>query len=67
VQLLNRVLPGQIEIIGGVKCYVGTPTIDYPKDKVVLFLLDAFGLGLINNKVSISRTWKFGFVSCDVS
>jgi hypothetical protein len=67
VQLLNSVLPGQIEIIGGVKCYVGTPTIDYPKDKVVLFLPDAFGIGLINNKVSVFRTWKFRFVSCDVS
>jgi hypothetical protein len=67
VQLLNRVLSGQIETIGGVKCYVGTPTIDYPKDKVVLFLPDVFGIGLINNKVSVFRIWKFRSVSCDVS
>ncbi|OAX43193.1 hypothetical protein K503DRAFT_766074 [Rhizopogon vinicolor AM-OR11-026] len=42
---------GQIEMIDGVKCYVGTPTVDYSKDKVVLFLPDAFGIELINNKV----------------
>ena len=33
------------------KSYVATPTIDYPKDKVVLFLSDVFGIPLINNKV----------------
>jgi len=52
---------GQIEIIGGVKCYVGTPTIDYPKDKVVLFLPDAFGLGLINNKLLVDDFARNGF------
>ncbi|KAJ6605465.1 dienelactone hydrolase [Mycena vulgaris] len=40
---------GTFEHIGGVKCYVATPTVDYPKDKVVLFLTDVFGLALPNN------------------
>jgi hypothetical protein len=30
---------------------VATPKVDYPKDKVVLFLPDAFGLELVNNQV----------------
>ena len=30
---------------------MGTPTGDYPKDKVVLFLSDVFGIPLVNNKV----------------
>ncbi|KAK7050314.1 hypothetical protein R3P38DRAFT_1743046 [Favolaschia claudopus] len=37
---------GKIDPIGGVRCYVATPTVDYPKDKVVLFLTDVFGLEL---------------------
>ncbi|KAJ7065364.1 chlorocatechol-degradation protein [Mycena amicta] len=42
---------GKIEKIGGVECYIATPSIDYPKDKVVLFLTDAFGLPLPNNQL----------------
>ncbi|RDX50826.1 dienelactone hydrolase endo-1,3,1,4-beta-D-glucanase [Polyporus arcularius HHB13444] len=42
---------GKIEKIGGVECYVATPTGDYPKDKVVLFLTDVFGIPLVNNKL----------------
>jgi hypothetical protein len=37
--------------IGGVACYVATPTVDYPKDKVILFLPDVFGIELNNAKV----------------
>jgi hypothetical protein len=37
--------------IGGVACYIATPTVDYPKDKVILFLPDVFGIQLINAKV----------------
>jgi len=33
------------------KAYVATPSGDYPKDKVLLFLPDAFGLELNNNKL----------------
>ena len=44
---------GIIEKIGGIETYVATPEGDYAKDKVVLIITDAFGLGLINNKVTI--------------
>ncbi|KII89766.1 hypothetical protein PLICRDRAFT_39931 [Plicaturopsis crispa FD-325 SS-3] len=40
---------GRMETIGGVRCYVATPSTDYAKDKVVLFLTDVFGLDLNNN------------------
>lgn len=33
------------------KCYVATPQGDYPKDKVILFLTDVFGIELVNNRV----------------
>jgi hypothetical protein len=42
---------GKIEEIGGVKSYVATPAGEYPKEKAILFLPDAFGLELINNQV----------------
>jgi len=42
---------GTMEKIGGVDCYVATPSSDYPKDKVILFLTDVFGLSLVNNKL----------------
>ncbi|KIK49101.1 hypothetical protein CY34DRAFT_7765 [Suillus luteus UH-Slu-Lm8-n1] len=42
---------GTLMSIGGVACYVATPTIDYPKDKVILFLPDVFGIQLINAKL----------------
>jgi dienelactone hydrolase len=33
-----------LEEINGIKTYVATPKVDYPKDKVVLYLTDVFGL-----------------------
>jgi len=42
---------GKAETIGGVRCYVATPDVDYPKDKVILFLTDVFGIDLINSKL----------------
>jgi len=39
---------GKIEKIGGIECYVATPTSDYPKDKALLFLTDVFGHVLPN-------------------
>ncbi|KAF7364288.1 Dienelactone hydrolase endo--beta-d-glucanase [Mycena sanguinolenta] len=38
---------GKIETIGGITCYVATPAVDYPKDKVVLMLTNVFGLPLL--------------------
>ncbi|KAJ7484531.1 dienelactone hydrolase endo-1,3,1,4-beta-D-glucanase [Mycena latifolia] len=52
---------GKIETIGGIECYVATPTADYPKDKVVLFLSDAFGLSLVNNKLLADDFARNGF------
>ncbi|KAG1898557.1 dienelactone hydrolase [Suillus fuscotomentosus] len=42
---------GTLEIIDGVSCYVATPTVDYPKDKVILFLPDVFGIESNNAKL----------------
>ncbi len=43
---------GTTQTIGGIETYIATPAGEYPKDKVILFLTDAFGLKLENNKVS---------------
>lgn len=47
----SHTLTGKFEKIGGYDCYIATPTIDYPKDAVILFLTDAFGIELSNNQV----------------
>ncbi|KIJ65189.1 hypothetical protein HYDPIDRAFT_175207 [Hydnomerulius pinastri MD-312] len=52
---------GKNEVIAGVKCYVATPTIDYPKDKVVLFLPDVFGIELVNAQLLADDFAKNGF------
>ncbi|OBZ74143.1 Protein AIM2 [Grifola frondosa] len=52
---------GKIEQIGGVECYVATPTVDYPKDKVVLFLTDVFGIQLPNNPLLADDYARNGF------
>lgn len=43
---------GKYETINGIKCYVATPSVDYPKDTVLLFLTDVFGIDFINAQVS---------------
>ncbi|CCM02578.1 uncharacterized protein FIBRA_04681 [Fibroporia radiculosa] len=52
---------GKIEQINGVECYVATPKGEYPKDKVVLFLTDVFGLALVNNKLLADGFAQNGF------
>ncbi|KAJ7087618.1 dienelactone hydrolase endo-1,3,1,4-beta-D-glucanase [Mycena belliarum] len=52
---------GKIETIGGVECYVGTPTADFPKDKVLLLLTDIFGLTLVNSQLLVDDFAKNGF------
>jgi len=42
---------GKWEKIGGVDSYIATPTVDYPKDKIILFVTDVFGVQLINAQV----------------
>jgi len=44
-------IAGTLTKIGGVDVYVATPEGDYAKDKVILFLPDAFGLQLVNNQL----------------
>ncbi|KAJ6530623.1 hypothetical protein B0H19DRAFT_1040876 [Mycena capillaripes] len=39
---------GTMAQIGTVKCYIATPKMHYPDDKVVLLFTDAFGLALSN-------------------
>ncbi|EJF64056.1 dienelactone hydrolase endo-1,3,1,4-beta-D-glucanase [Dichomitus squalens LYAD-421 SS1] len=52
---------GKIDTIAGVECYIATPTGDYPKDKVVLFLSDVFGIPLINNKLLVDDFARNGY------
>ncbi|KII87470.1 hypothetical protein PLICRDRAFT_256519 [Plicaturopsis crispa FD-325 SS-3] len=52
---------GILETIGGVRSYVATPTTDYPKDTVILFLLDLFGLELNNNLLLMDDLARNGF------
>ncbi|CDO69409.1 hypothetical protein BN946_scf184791.g4 [Trametes cinnabarina] len=52
---------GKIEKIGGVDSYVATPSGDYAKDKVVLYLHDGFGLPLVNNKLLCDDFARNGF------
>ncbi|PSR78069.1 hypothetical protein PHLCEN_2v7586 [Hermanssonia centrifuga] len=49
--LHEGVAEGKFEQIAGVACYVATPTGDYAKGKVVLYLSDIFGLRLINSRL----------------
>ncbi|KZV70953.1 alpha/beta-hydrolase [Peniophora sp. CONT] len=42
---------GTYSEIAGVKCYVATPSDEYDKTKVVLYLTDAFGIELLNNRL----------------
>jgi dienelactone hydrolase len=52
---------GKWEEINGVRSYISTPTQDYPKDKVLLFLTDIFGPELINNRLLADDFANNGF------
>lgn len=52
---------GTYEEINGIKTYVATPKTDYPKDKVILYLTDVFGLELNNNCLIIDDFARNGF------
>ncbi|KAF8194453.1 Alpha/Beta hydrolase protein [Mycena galopus ATCC 62051] len=52
---------GKTEFLGGVKCYIATPSVEFPKDKVLLFLTDAFGLALPNNLLLADDFARNGF------
>jgi len=52
---------GKFEEIGGVRSYVATPTVEYPKDKVVLYLTDIFGIDLPNHQLLADDYARNGF------
>jgi len=52
---------GKWEKLGGVDSYVATPTMDYPKDKVLLVLPDIFGAHLINAQLLADDFARNGF------
>ncbi|KAK1234242.1 hypothetical protein PQX77_002549 [Marasmius sp. AFHP31] len=52
---------GKVEKIGGVDTYVATPSVDYPKDKVLLFLPDVFGMQLVNAQLLADSFAENGF------
>ncbi|KAF8628949.1 hypothetical protein AX15_003625 [Amanita polypyramis BW_CC] len=52
---------GKWETIAGVECYVATPTVDYPRDAVVLFLSDIYGPQLPNAQLLADDFANNGF------
>ncbi|KAL4066162.1 Alpha/Beta hydrolase protein [Scleroderma yunnanense] len=52
---------GTIETIGEVKCYVGTPSGEYAREKAILFLPDVFGIELINAQLLVDDFARNGF------
>ncbi|KAJ6510798.1 Alpha/Beta hydrolase protein [Mycena sanguinolenta] len=52
---------GKIETIGGIECYVATPTIPHPSERVLIYLTDIFGLALENNRLLADDFARNGF------
>ncbi|KAJ6475996.1 dienelactone hydrolase endo-1,3,1,4-beta-D-glucanase [Mycena vitilis] len=52
---------GKVSELGGVRCYIATPSVDYPKDKAVLLLPDALGLEYLNTKLLADDYARNGF------
>lgn len=52
---------GKYEKVAGVDCYIATPTGDYAKDKVVLYLPDAFGIQFSNAQLLADDFARNGF------
>ncbi|KIM53525.1 hypothetical protein SCLCIDRAFT_1222744 [Scleroderma citrinum Foug A] len=52
---------GKVEDIGGVKCYVGTPSGECAKEKAILFLPDVFGIELVNSQLLVDDFARNGF------
>ncbi|KAJ4475493.1 hypothetical protein J3R30DRAFT_3671286 [Lentinula aciculospora] len=55
---------GKWETIGGVESYVGAPTGEYQKDKVLLFLCDVFGPQLPNAQLLVDDFANNGIKAC---
>ncbi|KZV65606.1 alpha/beta-hydrolase [Peniophora sp. CONT] len=54
-------LEGTYSDIAGVKCYIATPPGEHDKTKVVLYLCDAFGFELENNRLLADDFARNGF------
>lgn len=52
---------GKIEEIAGVKCYIATPSGEYDKNKVILYLPDVFGMPLVNAQLMADSFASNGF------
>ncbi|XP_006459821.1 hypothetical protein AGABI2DRAFT_191660 [Agaricus bisporus var. bisporus H97] len=52
---------GQNTVVNGVAVYIAKPTVDYPKDKAVLFLPDVFGKELVNAQLLADDFARNGF------
>jgi len=52
---------GTYEVFNGIKTYVATPKVDYPKDKAVIYLTDVFGLEFPNNLLLSDDFARNGF------
>ncbi|PSR82572.1 hypothetical protein PHLCEN_2v6005 [Hermanssonia centrifuga] len=52
---------GKVEQIGGVDCYIATPSVEYPTDKVILYIPDVFGIQLVNHKLQADDFARNGF------
>ncbi|KAJ7100473.1 Alpha/Beta hydrolase protein [Mycena epipterygia] len=52
---------GMVVQIGGVKCYLATPRMDYPKNKALLYLPNVFGMELHNNQLLADDFARSGF------
>ncbi|EIW79005.1 alpha beta-hydrolase [Coniophora puteana RWD-64-598 SS2] len=52
---------GKFETVDNIKCYVATPSGDYAKDKVLLFLTDIFGIAGSNSQLLADDFARNGF------
>ncbi|KIK58632.1 hypothetical protein GYMLUDRAFT_74886 [Collybiopsis luxurians FD-317 M1] len=57
---------GKWENIGGVNCYVGTPSGDYSQNTAVLYLADVFGMQFINNQLNVDSFADNGFLTIGI-
>ncbi|KAJ7207885.1 chlorocatechol-degradation protein [Mycena pura] len=52
---------GQTKDIGGIECYIATPTVPHPTTKALIYLSDIFGLALPNNRLLADDFARNGF------
>ncbi|EIW79006.1 dienelactone hydrolase endo-1,3,1,4-beta-D-glucanase [Coniophora puteana RWD-64-598 SS2] len=52
---------GKFEAINGVRCYVATPSNDFAADRVLIYVVDLFGVDLINGQLLADDFARNGF------